>query len=173
MSNNHSILSRNDFHVQQTDEFTCFWFITTHPKHRSGVLEWVLLARYHLHTCICRGVPSDPSRSSAWPWELFPKQIIPTLMWLSSPAHQLLPALHHPSYLPVPLEGSSSCDSLSRWRWKDLIWGRSCVGGWSKQGLWYKPGKEREPPWSCWGGGSSQGEPCSLCQFSQHWFVPL
>lgn len=167
------------FHVQQTDELTCF-LISTHPKYigtcRSEGLEWVFLIDITFRPVparhFCWELPSA-SGSSAWPWKLFPKQSIPIQMWVSSTAHQLVPALCHPlvsfqcpsKLLPVLTASKGEADA-----WKDVTLRKRKLAGWLVQALWYKPGKERESPWCYWGRGSSQWEPC---HFSHHWFFCL
>lgn len=92
----------------------------------------------------------QPPRSSAWPWKLFPKQSIPVHMWVSSTAHQLLPALHHPMVsfqCPLRLLSFFTASEGEADAWQDLTLRKGKLAGWLVQGLWYKPDKEGEPPW--------------------------
>lgn len=61
---------------------------------------------------------------------LSPKQSIPTQMWLSSPAHQLLPALPHPTVsfqspsrlLPVVTASKGEADAWKHFEEEEAVW---------------------------------------------------
>lgn len=141
--------------MQQTDELACFLFITTHPKYispcGSEVLDWAILDRYHLQTCICKArllrTPLCLWQELSLAPEALPKaeHSHPDVSLKPSTSAGLSSAPPH-SFLPVPSRLPQLWEPLKVRLMPERTLRKRKLSGWLVQGLWYQSGKEREPP---------------------------
>lgn len=115
ISDNHSIQSRNAFHVQQTDELTCFLFITTHQSSSAHAglksqneLFWIAVTSdLDLQGTFAESSP-QPLALEALPKA---EHSHPDVSLKPSTSAGPSSAPSH-SFPPVPLKAACSCDRL-------------------------------------------------------------